>query len=80
MNVEKVTEGQIVDYTSGARLFFCDGEKKKDVLWHKNDNSHKSEDEHWVNACIYAVRTAQKITFMNEMEKECLKVSKKRFC
>lgn len=29
MNVEKVTEGQIVDYTSGARLFFCDGEKKK---------------------------------------------------
>lgn len=29
MKVEKVTEGQIIDYTSGARLgFFCDGEKK----------------------------------------------------
>ena len=42
MNVGKVTEGQTVDYTTVERFFFLG---KKDVLWHKNDNSHKSEDE-----------------------------------
>lgn len=49
MNKEKYTEGQIADSTSEARLLFGKKRKKKKVLWHENDNSHKSEDKLWIN-------------------------------
>lgn len=47
MKVEKVTEGQIVDFTSGPRLFFNEDEKKNIyTVAQKYNNSHKPEVEH----------------------------------
>lgn len=79
MNEESITEGQTVDSTRGTTSLF--GKKKK--YFGLKIISQKSEDELQVNvwnACIYAVRTAKKITLMNEVEKESFKVSWKRLC